>query len=101
MSRFFKIAEIPKDFPVNQSTADRSYNKKQFIPKEIAQVVWEQYAKDGHGSQSVERIGERGGFGWYEIVFYLYSKITEFESEIKQMKTHNFRVEQRRRSTEF
>ncbi len=79
--RFTKIAEIPKDFPINQSTTDRSYDKKQFIPKEIVQIVWEQYAKDGHGSQSLDRIGERGGFGWYEITFYLYSKIQELQNE--------------------
>lgn len=34
-------------------------------------AAWDGYAKDGHGSQSAERVAERGGFGMGELKRYL------------------------------
>lgn len=37
----------------------------------IHKLAWEEYARQGHGNQSAERIAERGGFGTGEIIMLL------------------------------
>jgi hypothetical protein len=37
------------------------------IPWETHLAAWAGYAAAGHGSQSAERIAERGGFGYAEV----------------------------------
>jgi hypothetical protein len=34
-------------------------------------LAWSAYAAHGHGSQSAERVAERGGFGYGELVLLL------------------------------
>ena len=38
------------------------------IPWAVHMVAWRAYAAAGHGDQSAERINERGGFGWSELI---------------------------------
>lgn len=38
------------------------------IPWEVHVRVWQVYAALGHGSQSAQRIAERGGFGHAEVI---------------------------------
>ena len=41
------------------------------LPWPIAAAVWQYlYAALGHGNQSLERVGERGGFSYGEIEFF-------------------------------
>lgn len=41
------------------------------IPEPIARLAYEEYANQGHGSQSFDRLHERGGFSEAEIVLLL------------------------------
>lgn len=41
------------------------------IPWEIHERAWQRYAELGHGSQSAERLAERGGFGIWELAILL------------------------------
>jgi hypothetical protein len=41
------------------------------VPWNVHEQAWQQYAALGHGRQSVERIAERGGFGYDEIACLL------------------------------
>lgn len=41
------------------------------VPWRIHKKAWEQYARLGHGSQSAERLAERGGFGLTELIILL------------------------------
>lgn len=45
-----------------------------FVPWKIAEQAYEQYAKLGHGYQSLERLAERGGFGWVELTILLQGR---------------------------
>jgi hypothetical protein len=54
-----------------QKTAPVQANKASQIPWEVHVHAWQVYAALGHGSQSAERIAERGGFGWSELVLLL------------------------------
>jgi len=38
------------------------------IPWWLAEIAWAEYARQGHGSQSCERINQRGGFGRHELL---------------------------------
>lgn len=41
------------------------------VPWAVHVRAWQAYAALGHGDQSAERIAERGGFGWQEMVLML------------------------------
>jgi len=42
-----------------------------FVPWAVAEQAYEQYVRLGHGEQSLERLAERGGFGWSELTLLL------------------------------
>lgn len=39
-----------------------------WVPWIVAEVAYQTYARDGHGNQSLERLAQRGGFGWGELI---------------------------------
>ena len=47
------------------------------IPRIVGEAAWQGYAADGHGSQSCERLHERGGFSVGEIGYYLARAVDE------------------------
>jgi hypothetical protein len=53
------------DFPMQRSPDRRT------VRRDIAALAWEEYAAQGHGSQTLDRLGERGGFGEFEIMHLL------------------------------
>ena len=61
-----------RPFPIqggyNYATETRVRTDKSTIPWWLAEIAYAQYAKLGHGAQSIERIAERGGFGREELV---------------------------------
>jgi len=63
---------LPKPVPSAERTAPVQANRGVPFPTRIPWVMheraWSQYAKAGHGSQSAERLAERGGFGVMELV---------------------------------
>lgn len=60
-------AEGERTFPVNDSRHSAR------LPREVAEVVYEEYARLHGRDQSIERIAERGGFGWLEIAAFLWA----------------------------
>ncbi len=52
------------------------------IPFHIAEEAYKEYADRYGTSQSLERLGERGGFGIYELVELLYARIEKLEKEV-------------------
>lgn len=49
----------------------RSTVTERGVPEAIARLAYEEYANQGHGSQSFDRLHERGGFSETEIVLLL------------------------------
>jgi hypothetical protein len=46
---------------------------------EVSAEAWKEYAAEGHGDQSHERLCERGGFGLSELADLLYLRIKRLE----------------------
>lgn len=64
------------------------------VPWRIHEKAWQQYAKLGHGSQSAERLAERGGFGLGELIYLLAGEDpygTPFKEKDDPMFTDFFR----------
>lgn len=57
------------------------------VPWSVHLQAWEEYARQGHGSQSAERVAERGGFGYYEIQCLLSGECHPYRSK-KCTKVH-------------
>lgn len=51
------------------------------IPVEIAQEAYKEYAAQYGTQQSLERLGDRGGFGIGEIAGLLYERIKRLENQ--------------------
>jgi len=49
------------------------------VPWDVSAEAWKEYADQGHGSQSHERICERAGFGAAELAILLYERIKRLE----------------------
>lgn len=71
--KFNEINKLEKTFPV-LGTDDK-------IPKEIAKIAWSQYNKE-QPLQSYEKIAERGGFAYSELIIHLYQMILEQGKEL-------------------
>jgi hypothetical protein len=50
------------------------------VPLEVSAEAWKEYAAQGHGDQSHERIIQRGGFGSLELAILLFQRIKRLES---------------------
>jgi hypothetical protein len=44
------------------------------IPYEVAEEAYKEYAAKYGTSQSLERLNERGGFGWAELAILLFER---------------------------
>lgn len=49
------------------------------IPMEISAEAWKEYAAQGHGDQSHQRMIQRGGFGSVELAILLFQRIKRLE----------------------
>lgn len=54
------------------------------IPWALHELAWEEYARQGH-MQSAQRIADRGGFSWAEIVACLRGEYTFVGIQIAQV----------------
>ncbi len=72
--KWYEIMQMDKTHPIqNRSGVEK-------LPEDILRVAYEEYADSGHGGdQSFERICERGGFGWFEIVTLLYRRVLRLD----------------------
>lgn len=51
------------------------------IDRYIAEEAYKEYCDRGQGSQSFERLHERGGFGAIELAYLLYGRIKRIQSQ--------------------
>lgn len=56
------------------------------IPAIVGEATWQGYAECGHGSQSCERVHERGGFSLAEIGYFLAVAVDAGRVEIRVVK---------------
>ena len=50
-------------------------------PVDIAREAYKEYAAQGQGDQSFERLHERGGFGCMEMAMLLFQRIKRIQGE--------------------
>lgn len=55
-------------FPIQDNSRDRE------VPLEVAEEAYKEYKARYGSSQSLKRLGERGGFGSSEIAILLYQR---------------------------
>ena len=51
------------------------------VPWHIAEEAYKEYKAQFGDQQSLERLRERGGFGWIEIIYLLFDRIVRIEGE--------------------
>ena len=51
------------------------------VPMEVAEEAYKEYAAQFGTSQSLKRMGERGGFGATEIAVLLFQRIKRIQSD--------------------
>ena len=54
------------------------------IPLVVAQEAYKEYAMQYGTGQSLEQIGERGGFGAVELITLLYARIRRIQGELEK-----------------
>jgi hypothetical protein len=59
------------------------------IDRKIAEEAYKEYVAQGHGSQSFERLHERGGYGPIELAELLYQRIARLEAELNYERARN------------
>jgi len=60
-----------KWFPIQGETIGRTRRASGRVPWGVAAKAYESYARRYGASQSLERLAERGGFGWSELAWLL------------------------------
>ncbi len=65
------VVQGSRDFPPGEA------------PYKLLQLVWQEYHKR-HREQTLERIQERGGFGWNEIIQLLRGEYLHDNGRLKQ-----------------
>jgi len=70
-------------FPIQNNKLDCN------VPLCIAEEAYKEYASQYGTSQSLERLGERGGFGCSEIAILLYERCKRLEQLHKPLKCSN------------
>lgn len=64
-----RIKTVPWQTESFSRRNDRDRRPK--LPEDIARLAYEEYANQGHGNQSFDRLHERGGFGVSEVICLL------------------------------
>ena len=60
-------------FQIQENSRDRE------VPHVVAEEAYKEYKARYGGSQTLERLGERGGFGSSELAILLYQRIKRLE----------------------
>jgi hypothetical protein len=68
-------AGVPLKAAPIQTTQEKS------VPWDVSAEAWKEYAAQGYGDQSHERICERAGFGAAELAILLYERIKRLERD--------------------
>lgn len=86
--------KIPKDWlnqdKVNLVPVQREWDETNHkdlpdssIPHWLAEIAYTEYVKHGGRGQSLERLNERGGFGRWELLFFLRKALNEANIDYK------------------
>lgn len=67
-----------KKFPIQVQSQECRQGSAE-VPLHIAEEAYKEYAARYGTSQSLERLGERGGFGIFELAELLYDRIKRLE----------------------
>lgn len=80
--RWYKINGVWKDerFNIEMKVAPIQTHSEKTVPWDVSAEAWKEYAAQGHGDQSHERLCERGGFGAAELAIFLYERIKRIEA---------------------
>ena len=70
------VTVIPYDDWIRVQESSRG-----MVKKEIMREAFLEYQRRFGNDQSIERIAERGGFGWSELVEFLYSRLMTARGE--------------------
>lgn len=68
-----------KKFPMQLIRHDQDNS----IPYEVAEEIYKEYSTRYGTSQSLQRIGERGGFGKMEAIRLLFERVKRIEKDAK------------------
>jgi hypothetical protein len=60
---------------VAEPTAPVQAAKRGRVSREIVETAYHDYSRRQGDQQSLDRLLERGGFSWAELVFHLYSEL--------------------------
>lgn len=60
-----------KMFPIKSEHSIKERLPGGAIPWAVAEVAYREYSRRYINGQSLERLAERGGFGWYELAMLL------------------------------
>ena len=69
MSRYYSEAHREEPRVPYQATTSRGHNS---ITEKMARIVYRGYELAGHGSQSFEKVHERGGFDVEEMIHFAF-----------------------------
>ena len=78
--QFINHNGVWKDNGMNVVPVFPLQNRDKNLPKEVAEEAYKEYADQFGRSQSLDRLGERGGFGSAEIAILLFERIKRLES---------------------
>ena len=75
--QYYQVNGVWRDgrFNVALKTAPIQTHSEKDVPWDVSAEAWKEYAAQGHGDQSHERLCERGGFGASELAILLYERI--------------------------
>lgn len=78
---YYQINGVWKDarFNTDLKTAPIQTHSERDVPWDVSAEAWKEYAAQGHGAQSHERLCERGGFSASELAILLYERIKRLE----------------------
>jgi hypothetical protein len=82
--QYYLINGVWKDglFNVELKTAPIQTHMEKDVPWDVSREAWKEYAAQGHGNQSHERLCERGGFAASELAILLYERIQRLEKQL-------------------
>lgn len=77
---YYRVNGVWKDGnDVDLKTAPIQTYSEEDVPWDVSAEAWKEYAAQGYGSQSHERLCERGGFSASELAILLYERIKRLQ----------------------
>lgn len=81
--RYWHRSDGPQWPNPDQSQEVPCQHERASVPREVSEEAWKEYARQGHGDQSHERLIQRGGFGSNELAIFLYQRCKRLEASLE------------------